>query len=293
MVKMKLRMGRIARKFNGLSGRNEGALIVYVTAGDPSTEATRSILDVIAKHADIVELGIPFSDPIADGPTIQAASERALEAGIKLNDVFDLVRGFRDSSSIPMVILTYYNIVFKRGIDRFMRELEEAGGDGIIIPDLPIEEAGEVLNSTRKHGIDLIPLVAPTSTPQRIKMISKTASGFIYLVSLLGVTGARERLSDLVGDLIKKVLEESEKEVPVVVGFGISKPEHVREVIAAGADGTIVGSAVVKIIGAYRDNDKRDEMLCEMEEFLTGMKAATKSGRIPTVDSKHGNRKSN
>ncbi len=265
-------MSRIGAKFEELGSKGEGALISFVTAGDPNPELTPRIVQALAKYADIVELGIPFSDPIADGPTIQGATDRALKAGTTPESVRKIIRQIRRTSDVPLVVLTYYNIVFKRGVDKFLRDFTAAGMDGIIIPDLPVEEAGEVLRATKKYGADLILLVAPTTTPERLKRICDASSGFLYIVSLLGVTGARKRLSGLVKPLIADVRKTSR--VPIAVGFGISKPEHVKEVIEAGADGVIVGSAFVNLIA--KNLGDRQRMLRELDQFGKTLKAATR-----------------
>jgi len=186
-----------------------------------------------------------------------------------------VIRQIRRTSDVPLVVLTYYNIVFKRGVDKFLRDFTAAGMDGIIIPDMPVEEAGEVLRATKKYGADLILLVAPTTTPERLKRICDASSGFLYIVSLLGVTGARKRLSGLVKPLIADVRKTSR--VPIAVGFGISKPEHVKEVIEAGADGVIVGSAFVNLIAKNLKN--RQRMLRELDKFGKTLKAATRLAR--------------
>lgn len=263
-------MSRLNAKFKELRSKGEGALIAFVTAGDPKPKLTPQIVQTLANHADIIELGIPFSDPIADGPTIQWATDRALKAGTTPETVREIIKQIRRTSEVPLVVLTYYNLVFKRGVDEFVRDFTAAGMDGIIIPDLPVEEAGEVLKATKKHGADLILLVAPTTTPERLKRICDVSSGFLYVVSLLGVTGARERLSGLVKPLIADVRKTSR--VPVAVGFGISKPEHVKEVIRAGADGAIVGSAFVNLITKNLKN--RQKMLRELDRFGKTLKAA-------------------
>lgn len=265
-------MSRIGAKFEDLGSKGEGALISFVTAGDPKPELTPRIVQALTKYADIVELGIPFSDPIADGPTIQGATDRALKAGTTPETVREIIRQIRRTSEIPLVVLTYYNIVFKRGVDKFVRDFTAAGMDGIIIPDLPVEEAGEILKATKKQGADLILLVAPTTTPKRLKRICDVSSGFLYVVSLLGVTGARERLSGLVKPLIADVRKISR--VPIAVGFGISKPEHVEEVIKAGADGAIVGSAFVNLIA--RNLRDRQKMLRELDQLGKTLKTATR-----------------
>lgn len=265
-------MSRLSTKFEELRSKGEGALIAFVTAGDPKPKITPQIVQTLAKHADIIELGIPFSDPIADGPTIQGATDRALKAGTTPETVREIIKQIRRTSEIPLVVLTYYNLVSRRGVDEFVRDFTAAGMDGVIIPDLPVEEAGEVLKATKKHGANLIFLVAPTTTPDRLKRICDVSSGFLYVVSLLGVTGARERLSGSVKPLIADVRKISR--VPVSVGFGISKPEHVKEVVKAGADGAIVGSAFVNLITKNLKNRKK--MLQELDRFGKTLKAATR-----------------
>jgi tryptophan synthase alpha chain len=194
-----------------------------------------------------------------------------LKAGTTPETVRGIIRQIRRTSDVPLVVLTYYNIVFKRGVDKFVRDFTAAGMDGIVIPDLPVEEAGEILKATKKRGTDLILLVAPTTTPERLKRICDASSGFLYVVSLLGVTGARKRLSGLVKPLITDVRKISR--VPIAVGFGISKPEHVKEVIKAGSDGVIVGSAFVNLIAKNLKN--RQKMLWELDRFGKTLKAAT------------------
>ena len=265
-------MSRISKKFEELRRRNEGALIAFVTAGDPKSELTPKIVEVLSKHADLVELGIPFSDPIADGPTIQGATDRALHSGTTPETVLDIVREIRSSNDVPLVMLTYYNPVFKMGVENFVRRFTEAGADGFIVPDLPVEEAEEMLRAVRKHGVDFIPLAAPTSTPERLERICKASSGFLYLVSLLGVTGAREKLSDLVGPLIAEVRKISR--VPISVGFGISKQGHVAELMRCGADGAIVGSAFVDLIAKNLKDERK--ILRELGELAGILKAATR-----------------
>lgn len=268
-------MSRLTAKFKELRHKREGALIAFVTAGYPRPALTPKIVETLAKHADIIELGIPFSDPIADGPTIQLATNQALRAGTTPETVRGIIRKIRRRSEVPLVVLTYYNIVLKPGVDDFVKKFAAAGVDGIIIPDLPIEEAGKVLRATKKHKVDLILLVAPTSTPTRLKRISRTSSGFLYVVSLLGVTGAREKLSNLVRPLIARVRKASR--VPVAVGFGISKPKHVITVIKSGADGAIVGSAFVSLITKNLKNERK--MLQELDSFGKALKSATKLSR--------------
>ncbi|WP_390406798.1 tryptophan synthase subunit alpha [Lacticaseibacillus jixiensis] len=223
---------------------NHKAFIPFVTAGDPTAEQTVQEVVALAQNgADIVELGVPFSDPIADGPVIQAAGLRAFAGGITVEGVFDIVARIREQTTVPLVFLTYANIPFKYGYDAFCARCEELGVYGLVIPDLPEEEAGEILTFTQKHGLDLIPLVSPTSGP-RLKKLVTYASGFIYIVSALGVTGQRasfaQNLDDLIADL-RKVTD-----APLCIGFGVHTPQQAKE-LAQVADGVIVGSAIVQL----------------------------------------------
>lgn len=265
-------MSRISSKFEELRKRHEGALIAFLTAGDPRPAFTLRLVEILSKHADIIELGIPFSDPIADGPTIQKATDRALRAGTTPEAALRLIEQIRRKSEIPLVILTYYNILLKPGVGNFVKRLASAGVDGIVIPDLPLEEAGELLKATEEQEVDLIFLVAPTTPRERLERISRASKGFLYLVSLLGVTGARKELSSSVRPLIGEVKRISK--VPVAVGFGISRPEQVADIIKAGADGAIVGSAFVNVIERNLKNEKR--MLQEIDAFGKSLKAATR-----------------
>ncbi|HID03011.1 MAG TPA: tryptophan synthase subunit alpha [Desulfobacterales bacterium] len=270
-------MSRISAKFEELRRRGEGALIAFVMAGDPKPVMTPEIVKTLSKHADIIELGIAFSDPIADGPTIQAAADRALRAGTTPPHVFAMTKKIRQTNGIPIVVLTYYNLVLKPHLETFMQNLSTAGVDGIIIPDLPLEEIGEVRKVAKKHHVDLILLAAPTTQPKRMKQICEASDGFVYLVSLLGVTGAREKLSGAVKNMVAKAKIASKRRIPLAVGFGISKPEHVKEVIKCGADGAIVGSAFVKIIEKNLKNEQK--MLRELENFGKILKSAAKTRR--------------
>ncbi|HUV02912.1 MAG TPA: tryptophan synthase subunit alpha [Desulfobacteria bacterium] len=267
-------MSRIDNTFAELEGRGECALIAYLMAGDPDPSRTPGIAAAIARHADIIELGIPFSDPIADGPTIQAAAGRALRAGMRPQEIFEIITAIRKETNTPIVVMGYYNPILRFGVERFMNKLAEAGGDGVIIPDLPIEEADDVVRYARESGIDTIFLIAPTTPEDRIARICGYSSGFVYLVSLLGVTGAREAVSGVVKTMIARVVEKR-PDIPPAVGFGISKPEHVREIAASGAKGVIVGSAIVDIIAEHKD--KPDDMIAALEEFCAALKEATRN----------------
>jgi tryptophan synthase alpha chain len=266
-------MSRIETKFRELKKRGEQALIAYVSAGDPTPSLTPGIVETLSKHADIIELGLPFSDPIADGPTIQAASVRALSAGMKPRILFDIVKNIRKKSEVPLVVMTYYNPVLKAGVEQFVRGFKLAGGDGIIIPDLPVEEAGKLQQVTKANNIDLIFLVAPTTPPERLGRICQLSSGFLYLVSLLGVTGARKEFSETARELITRARRISGGRIPLAIGFGISRPEHVSEAIKQGADGVIVGSAFIDRIAKNLGNEKR--MLEELEKLAAELKAPT------------------
>ena len=239
-------MNRIDMLFRGLKRKRRKAFIVYIAAGDPSLSATeRLVRDLEKNGADLVELGIPFSDPLADGPTIQRASQRALSKGVRARGILRMVRRLRKSVSVPIVFMTYYNPVMQYGIKRFVRDSKSAGVDGIIVPDLPPEEAGELLSESRRKDFSLIFLAAPTSTGERLREIVAKTRGFVYYVSLTGTTGARKKLP---GDITRNVAALKRLTAkPVCVGFGISNPEQAKSV-ARFADGIIVGSAVIKVI---------------------------------------------
>jgi tryptophan synthase alpha chain len=257
-------------KFSELKKKKQGALIGFVTAGDPTVEDTIEIAKAMIKGGiDILELGLPFSDPVADGPVIQKAGERALNAGMNPDKFFEIAGKIRE---VPKAVLTYYNIVLQRGLDKFCSDCAKTGIDGLVIPDLPIEEADGLLLSCRKNNVSLILLAAPTTTDDRLKKILKEADGFLYVVSVAGVTGARKDLSTQVKPLVQRIKKQS-GDLPLAVGFGISKPEHVKEVISAGAEGAIVGSAFEKIIDENLGDKK--EMLRRLEEFSRELKSAT------------------
>jgi tryptophan synthase alpha chain len=266
-------MGRISDTFTELDRRGERALIAYLMAGDPEPVLTPRIARAVARHADILELGLPFSDPIADGPTIQAAGTRALRAGMRPAHIFGIIAAVRAETAIPIVVMSYYNPLLRVGLDRFLEQLAAVGGDGIIVPDLPLEEAGDLLSAAQKHRIDVIMLIAPTTPDERLEQICRASSGFVYLVSLLGVTGARAAVSDEVKPLVARVAARR-RDIPIAVGFGISKPEHVREIVASGAQGVIVGSAIVDLIAEYQDEP--EQLIAALEEFCAALKEATK-----------------
>ncbi|MFQ5975171.1 MAG: tryptophan synthase subunit alpha [Candidatus Hydrothermarchaeales archaeon] len=251
-------MSRIMAKFQELEKREEGALIGYLTLGDPDIATSKKLVKCLLENVDIMELGVPFSDPIADGPTIQGAIDRALKTGINTDDCFSIVEELRsEGEKIPFVFMTYYNIVLQYGEERFIKRCREVGVDGVLVSDLPIEEADSVLVQCNRYGVDFIFLIAPTTTEKRIKRILKKASGFLYLVSLLGVTGAREKLQKRTID-VTKWAKNFTKDIPLAVGFGISKKEHVKAIIDAGAQGAVVGSAFVSLIAEKGEDACKD-----------------------------------
>jgi tryptophan synthase alpha chain len=246
-------MGRIEKKFADLRARGEKALVIYLTAGDPSMAVTKDLILALEEAgADIVEVGVPFSDPTADGPVIQAASQRALKNKTTLGGVLKLVKEVRERSQIPIVLFGYYNPIFAFGVEKFAHAAENAGVDGVLVVDLPPEEAGELRRHTDVAGLDFISLVAPTTGKDRLKSILAGATGFLYYISITGVTGsAAPKTEDLAREIgkIRKLTR-----MPMVVGFGISNTNQAGA-IGRLADGIVIGSAVVKLIDENRDND--------------------------------------
>lgn len=227
---------------------NGKAFIPFITCGDPDLETTKKIVrSMVANGADLIELGVPFSDPTAEGPVIQGANLRALTGGVTTDKIFDMVRELRQDITVPMVFMTYANVVFSYDAEKFISTCAEIGIDGLILPDLPFEEKGEFDDICKKYGIDLVSLIAPTSA-NRIAMIAKEAQGFIYIVSSLGVTGVRSEINTDIASLVKLVRENTS--VPCAVGFGISTPEQAAK-MAGISDGAIVGSAIIKLVEKY------------------------------------------
>ncbi len=242
---------RVSRTFLSLRKQNRKAFIAYIMAGDPGLQRTKEMVRILEDcGVDIIELGVPFSDPMADGPVIQAAAQRAVEAGTTLHMVINLVAELRKTTEIPIILMTYYNPVFKYGEARFVENAHAAGVDGIIVPDLPPDEAEAMMKLTRKKPFDLIFLLAPTSTEQRIKKVSKASQGFIYYVSITGITGSRLSLDPAIESHISRI--RSASDTPIAVGFGISTPEE-ASTVARLADGVIIGSAIVKKINEPDD----------------------------------------
>ncbi|MEM1658068.1 MAG: tryptophan synthase subunit alpha [Candidatus Jordarchaeales archaeon] len=267
-------MREIARKFSELEKRGEGALIAYVTAGDPSPQATPEVVRALVEGgADIVELGIPFSDPIADGPTIQAATVRALRAGTRPRMVLEMVEKIKQETRTPIVILSYYNPIFKMGLKSFFEEASARGVDGVVVPDLPVEEAGEYKEYAEAYEVDTIFLAAPSTSTERLKKIVDYTSGFLYLVSVFGVTGAREKIQEITVETIRRALHFTRGRIPLAVGFGVSKPEHVSRVLELGADAAIVGSRLVRIIEENVGDEEK--MIESLRSYTRQLKEAT------------------
>ncbi len=265
---------RLKEKFEELRKKGEGALIAYITLGDPSPEESfmlaQSLID--SGSVDVLELGVPFSDPIADGPVIQAAVDRALKAGMNTDLAFLLTE--RLDKKVPVVYLTYYNIVLQRGLEKFARDCREAGVGGLIVADLPFEESGLLRSACHANDVDYIHIVTPNTPPARMRTILGDASGFVYLVSSMGVTGARRDLAAGLAGTVARAVECSNG-TPVAVGFGISAPEHVRDVLRMGASGAIVGSAIVGLAAGGAGPG-------EVSRHVARLKAATRATCCPT-----------
>ncbi|MGB2706032.1 MAG: tryptophan synthase subunit alpha [Candidatus Omnitrophota bacterium] len=262
-------MNRIDRLFRDLRKKRKKAFIVYIAAGDPSLgETGKLIIELEKSGVDLVEIGIPFSDPLADGPTIQKASQRALSKGASVKSILRMVHRTRKKVSLPLVFMTYYNPVYHYGLAKFVRDSKSAGVDGVIIPDLPPEEAKEIIGISKKENFATIFLAAPTSTKKRLKDIAARSTGFIYYVSLTGVTGARKKLPRDIIEHVRSLKRITKK--PVCVGFGISRPEQARK-ISRLADGIIVGSAVIKVI---EKNIGRKDLRKSVARFVKSLEKA-------------------
>ncbi|MDP1767928.1 MAG: tryptophan synthase subunit alpha [Nitrospirota bacterium] len=263
---------RLDRTFAQLRQRGEQALIAYVMAGDPSLEETAQlVVELERAGADIIELGVPFSDPIADGPVIQQAAERALRSGTSLRNILPMVTRLRTQTQIPLVLMAYYNNIHAFGPERFCHEAVQAGVDGLIVPDMPPDEAGPLKGPAAAAGLQLIFLLAPTSTADRRKFVARQSQGFVYYVSLTGITGAKLLNVADVAKNVEKIRKVTQ--VPVAVGFGVATPEDAANV-AAIADGVIVGSAIVKQIAAHQ---QKPDMVKQVGEFVRSLKTAMKA----------------
>ena len=274
--------GRIQRKFRTLAEAGELGLIAYITAGDPSLEASARIVVAAAEAgADIIELGVPFSDPVADGPVIQRASERALRSGTTLAGVLELVRNLRSHTEVPLVLFSYFNPILQMGLQKFAESAASAGADGVLITDLTPEEADEYRATVRAQGLDAIFLAAPTSTDQRLARIAAASTGFLYLVSRTGVTGEREALPEGLPALVRRVRNFAT--LPIAVGFGISLPSHVS-VLGGIADAAVVGSA---LMAEVENADSVDTAVAAVASRVRALKNAARSGlrqRSSTLD---------
>lgn len=259
---------RIEKKFESLRAEGKKAFIPYITAGDPTLEGSYDlVLSLEAAGADLIEIGVPFSDPIADGPVIQRATERALANGVSLGNILSLVRRIRQTSEIPLMLMSYYNPLLNHGLERLARDAARVGLDGILASDLTVEEAGPFIEAMKSKGLNTVFLVAPTSSPERVSKIARTSTGFLYAVARTGVTGETNQLS---GELVEFIrLLKSHTDQPIAVGFGISDPEHVRTVWAE-ADGAVVGSAIVREIENQMGKDDMAEAVGRFVRKLRG-----------------------
>lgn len=267
---------RIDAKFSELADRGECGLICYVVAGYPDLRTSQAVVEKLVEGgADLIEIGIPFSDPIADGPTIQAASHAALEAGVTPEQALALASRVRKKfPSLPLLAMTYANILARKGFEKSAKDAKKAGIDGFIIPDLPVEEAGEYVTAAGRHGLATVFLAAPNTASQRLKHIINASTGFLYLVSVLGLTGARAAVEKYTLKAVTDAKRAASGRIPLAVGFGISSPEHVMLMRKAGADAVIVGSSIVDMI--RRSSGKNNDMLRMVGSYARAMKTACK-----------------
>ena len=263
-------MKTISQVFKALKKQNRRALIPYITAGDPDLDITAKLILTISQNGgDILELGVPFSDPLADGPTIQAASQRALKSGTTLKGILEMVREIRKKIDIPLVLMSYYNPLRQYGLEALARDASKAGINGFIVPDLTPEEATDWLKVCKEHSLDTIFLIAPTTSLNRARKIAQMSRGFIYYVSVTGVTGARESLPQDIIENLKQLRKITNK--PIAVGFGISSPNHVRMLVPY-TDGIVVGSAIVKLIGETKE---LSQICVKVAKFIKNLSQAT------------------
>lgn len=262
---------RIAQRFEQLSARGQSGFVAYITAGDPSFDATLSVLHALEEAGvDVIELGIPFSDPLADGPTIQAAAGRALAAGMTVARALELVRRFREKSQLPLVLFTYLNPIYTYGFERFLSDAASAGADGLLILDLPPDEADQNAELVFAGGLDPIRLIAPTTPPERMAKIAATGKGFIYYVSREGVTGEQTSLSDTIASQVAELRKHTP--LPIAVGFGISTPEQ-SATVASQSDAVVVGSAIVRRIA---ENGQSADLPQRISDFVRPLVQAAK-----------------
>ena len=266
-------MSRIQDKFNQLKSNNEAALISYIMAGYPSEKATLSaVRGLIRGGTDIIELGFPFSDPIADGPTIQMASTESLNNGTKIDDFFTIVKKIRKESDIPLVLMTYTNILYNQTYQKFISRAKEAGIDGLILPDMAIEESDEYVKAAKKNDMDTIFLVSPNTENNRLKKIIKSTSGFLYMVAVFGTTGVQTKIHKYTIDALKNTKKTANGKIPVGVGFGVSTEKDVKKYVSYGANAVIVGSANIKIM----ENTPANKIHSRIEVFTKRLKRETR-----------------
>lgn len=273
MSTIELKVESYSEMFKRVKTKKEGAFVPFIVAGDPDFETSLEIVKTYVKNgADALEIGLAFSDPVADGPTVQAADIRALKSGITTKKGFEFIMKIREFTSIPIGLLVYYNLIYKMGIDEFYKTARESGVNAILAADLPPEEAEDAVFASEKYGVQQIFMVAQTTTNERLQKISEMCNGFLYVVAVMGVTGARKDLKISTVELVERV--KSHSNLPIVVGFGISKPEHIKNVINSGGDGAIVASALLDIITENLHDKKM--MLDKISIFCRELKAATK-----------------
>ena len=266
-------MSRIQDKFNQLKSNNEAALISYIMAGYPSEKATLSaVRGLIRGGTDIIELGFPFSDPIADGPTIQMASTESLNNGTKIDDFFTIVKKIRKESDIPLVLMTYTNILYNQTYQKFISRAKEAGIDGLILPDMAIEESDEYVKAAKKNDMDTIFLVSPNTENNRLKKIIKSTSGFLYMVAVFGTTGVQTKIHKYTIDALKNTKKTANGKIPVGVGFGVSTEKDVQKYVSYGANAVIVGSANIKIM----ENTPANKIYSRIKVFTKRLKKETR-----------------
>jgi len=262
-------MNRIEKRFKEIRAKGQSALILYITAGDPDLRSTeRIILALEDAGADIIELGVPFTDPTADGPTIQSASMRALKKPIHLEDIFAIVKRVREKSEIPILLFSYYNPIFKSGEERAVRQAQKAGIDGMLIVDLPPEESENLRKRCKEYGLCLVHLATPTSDHSRLRLVAEASSGFVYYVSVTGITGAREKLPEDIKEHLAQIKQVCD--LPIAVGFGVSTPGQAK-MLARLADGVVIGSALVSIIEKF---GKSRNLIPRVKKFVSGIKTA-------------------
>lgn len=265
-------MNRIDYAFANLKKNKRKALVPYISCGDPTLAFTEELVYRLANSgADLIELGIPYSDPVADGPIIQRASQRALHGGVTIDAIFDMVKRLRRVTEIPLILMTYYNPIYVKGVEDFFKRSSEAGIDGLIIPDLPIEEGEKLQEIAEGYGLDLIFLIAPTSTPDRIKRVAENSKGFIYCVGVTGTTGTRQKMSNRLEEIVQEI--KSHTDLPIAVGFGISDGKQARET-ARNADGVIVGSALIERIEQALMVDGEELALEKARDFIKELRTA-------------------